>query len=152
MICSVAVIQRILILVSYRYQVGIFTGVSAKQGSWTQQMDFFLPTEFSWLLAYINKSQQVITQMTWSPRNAISIFHPSLLSTLGAQLKLQNALWLKKTQFTNKLIRQALAEWFVFNPKTHFSGLVIRSLCFGHHLPSVWPPLDTAFSPLNWFF
>lgn len=37
---SAAVIQRTITVISYRYQVGIFTGVSAKQGSWTQKMDF----------------------------------------------------------------------------------------------------------------
>lgn len=41
-------------------------------------MDCFPPPESSWLLAYINKSQQVITQMTYLPRNTIKVFHLSL--------------------------------------------------------------------------
>ena len=94
----------------------------------------------------------------WSPKspsfpNAVSIFHPSLPSILGAQQKLWNALQLKQPQFTNNLLGQPLAAWFVSNLRPHSSGLaVIRSQRFGHHLPLLRLPVDTEFSPLDWFF
>lgn len=60
-----AVIQRTIMVVSYQYRVGIFTSVASKQGSWTQEMDFFVfQLNSADLLACISKHQQVITHIT----------------------------------------------------------------------------------------